>query len=69
MVEAWKSRLRRYVRWLTGFDRKDPVGIAIRVGSLTGIIFVILFAGLAAGYKFSVTPTFCNSCHFMEPYV
>lgn len=64
-----RQLVRRFVRWLTTFDRQDPAGIALRVGTLAGIVFVVLFAAVFAGYEFSVTPTFCNSCHFMEPYV
>lgn len=69
MIGRGKERLLKIWLWFVWFDTKDPVGIILRVGTLSGIIFVVLFGAVFAGYKFSVTPTFCSSCHFMEPYV
>ena len=54
--QADAAKPRRWKRWL------------IRLGVVFGVILVLLASGLGVAEYRTAQPTFCASCHIMEPY-
>ena len=54
--QADAAKPRRWKRWL------------VRVGVVSGVILVLLASGLGVAEYRTAQPTFCASCHIMEPY-
>ena len=50
------AKPRRWKRWL------------VRLGVVSGVILVLLASGLGVAEYRTAQPTFCASCHIMEPY-